>query len=177
MGLEEVKDSILESASQQAEVLLDQATKDASAVEDDAKQSIKELENKAQKELETAEKNLEKLKLSSAESEAKHILLETKKKIINEAFDAAKQQVLEQKKDYLSSLLSKAQKELDIKHVYCNKSDIKTISGFEASASEISGGLIVENGQQTVRLDYSYDTIFDTLKSKILQDVAAKLFK
>jgi len=176
MGLEEVKKSIMESATQQAEVILEQASKEAAKIEKEARDKAKELEKKSNLDIEASEKNLEKLKLSSVEGKAKHMVLERKKKLIDIAFEDAKAQAIRQtqKKRYLQVLIEKAQKELEVKTVYCSKSDVSSVKG-EVS-DEISAGIIAENEQKTIRLDYSYDTIFDMLKSDLLQDVAGILF-
>lgn len=183
MGLQEVKNSILESANRQAKEIIEQANKDAAQIEQQTKQQLAEFEQKYAYELSEAGKNLEKIKLAAVNSEGNHIVLKKKKEIIDKAFDLALKQAIAQaqKNSYVKKLLEKAKKELEIKYVYCNKQDIRSINGFNydfnCTATEITAGIIVENADKSIRLDYSFETVFDTLNGKILQDVAKKLFK
>ncbi len=179
MGLNEVKNSILESANQKARSIIEQATKEAAEIAQQAKQQLKELEQKYAHELSDAAKNLEKIKLAAVHSEANHVVLKKKKWLIDRAFELALKEALAQSQKNSSSkkLLEKAKKELDIKYVYCSKNDIKSINGFNCTASEISSGIIAENADKSIRIDYSFETVFDTLKGRVLQDVAKKLFR
>jgi len=179
MGLNEVKNSILESANQKAKAIIEQAGKESAAIDHEAKQQLKDLEQKYAHELSDAAKNLEKIKLAAVHSEANHIVLKKKKELIDRAFEMALKEALAQSQKNSSSkkLLEKAKKELEVKYVYCSKNDIKSINGFNCTAAEISAGIIAENADKSIRIDYSFETVFDTLKGRVLQDVAKKLFK
>ncbi|MEK6876839.1 MAG: V-type ATP synthase subunit E family protein, partial [Nanoarchaeota archaeon] len=60
--------------------------------------------------------------------------------------------------------------------VYCNKNDAKLVKGFKAESSDITGGLIAENADGTVRVDYSFDTMLQNVKENELQKISKILF-
>ena len=67
--------------------------------------------------------------------------------------------------------IQKAKKDIDIAHVYCNSMDAKYLKNFDAQAVNIIGGLMAENKEKTIRVDYSFETIIENIKDSELHEI------
>ncbi len=111
-----------------------------------------------------------------------------KKKAVDKTFsDALKKLEKESSEDRrkrFQRILVKASDEMEVARVYCNKlhesdaAEAIKASKINAKISNIniSGGLIIENTEETVSLDYSYETLLQQIRESLLADIAAKLF-
>jgi len=73
----------------------------------------------------------------------------------------------------------RAQKEIPVKNVFANaidKAAVQSIKGIMFHQSDISGGIIAENDDGTVRIDYSIDELLACVRKQYLQETAAILF-
>ena len=87
-----------------------------------------------------------------------------------EAFDDKKREA------YIKKLLDKAKKEIDLGYVYCNRKDSKFVKDFKAENAEMIGGIIAENKERIIRVDYSFDTLLESIKESELQNINKLLF-
>ena len=69
-----------------------------------------------------------------------------------------------------------AKNDIEVAKIYCNKKDLKVLKDFKAEAADITGGLIAENKEGTVRVDYSFDTMLQNIKENELQSINKVLF-
>ena len=76
----------------------------------------------------------------------------------------------------MGKLLEKAKNDIEVEKIYCNKKDLKLLKEFNAEAMDMTGGLIAENKDGTVRVDYSFDTMLQTIKENELQSINKVLF-
>ena len=108
------------------------------------------------------------------------MFLEEKKKAIETVFEKVRENLVSLKapkrKEHIKRLVEKAKKEIDVKYVYCNKTDKKPMGAIKTQEAEILGGIIAENKKKDVRVDYSYETLLEDIKEKYLQDLGNKLF-
>ena len=90
-----------------------------------------------------------------------------------------------EKEKLYQSLLKKAEKEIDVYAVYVNKSDFDVVKSIAKSIlknkesikeEEILGGIIAENKDGTIRVDYSFDSLLEEFRQKSLADISEKLF-
>lgn len=180
MGLEAVKDEILNSAKSQAAGLIAEARKESNRI-------IKSIENKIEgmKEINDTQikkiiDSIKKQESASAELENKKMLLEAKKQIIDKVFFEARKKIegLADKKSeaIVKKLLEKAKNEIEIATIYCNKKDAKFLKGFNVESVSVIGGIIAENKEKTVRIDYSFETILQSITENELQSVNKILF-
>lgn len=184
MGLEKVKQEILEKAQKEASELVESADSEAKAIVKSAEKSAQELE---QRELDEAEKSSEfakKREIAAAELELQKQALSVKNELVESVFSEAGKrlaQLGEKKREaHIRMLLDAAGKELDVAVVYCSKKDVRLVEGSGKlkvfSDEKISGGIIAESQDGKLRVDYSYDTLLGQVRSKVLGDVASKLF-
>ena len=67
-------------------------------------------------------------------------------------------------------------KDIEIAHIYCSSRDAKFIKEFDVQSADIIGGLIAENNERTVRVDYSFETLLQSIKENELQSIRKLLF-
>ena len=180
MGLETVKEEILNSAKEKSNSLIAEARKEANRIMRETEKKAGEMREKSEAETKRMLDLIKRQELSSAELENKKMILEAKKQIIESVFAEAKKKIenLDDKKKeaYMKKLIEKAKNDIDVEHVYCNKSDAKFLKSFKAEHASIIGGLIAENKDRTVRVDYSFETLLQSIKENELQNLSKELF-
>jgi V/A-type H+/Na+-transporting ATPase subunit E len=180
MGLETVKEEIIRSAKAEEKAILAGAKKESNKIKNDTEKKIEEYEKLSEKE---ADREIEVIKgqfHATAELENRKQILEAKKQVIEEVFSAVKKNLssLDNKtrESYLKTLIAKAKRELKVSFVYCNASDAGFFKEFETQASDMIGGLKAENKEKTIRVDYSYETILESIQESELAEINRILF-
>lgn len=180
MGLEEVKEEILNSARSDSGKIIEEAKNEAQQILSKATKRVTEYKNKLKEDKKKLIENLEKMKIAQARSEAKKLILEKKKGIIDTVFEKSKQKLASlsdnEREKYIQKLIEKAKNEMEIVTVYCNKKDKKFLQDFECQETDIIGGVIVENKDRSIRIDYSFETMLDNVKEASLQEISKILF-
>ncbi|MEK6983669.1 MAG: V-type ATP synthase subunit E family protein [Nanoarchaeota archaeon] len=180
MGLEAVKEEIIRSAKQQESAMLAEARKESNRILKEAEAKIEELRAKSDAETKKTIEVIKKQTTAASNMESKKMLLEAKKEVIEMIFAEVKKRLetLDDKKRewYIKRLIDKARNELEIALVYCNKKSAKFVKEFTAEPIDIAGGLIAENKEGTIRLDYSFETMLESIRDSELQSVNKLLF-
>ena len=181
MGLEQVKSEILKEADKKAAKIVAEADKASKSYKLEAKEKLKDYEKQIAEETKKEIEAMQKKEEAAQKLEAKKLTFEEKKNILQDTVETTRTKLArlatKDKTKLLNKLLEKANSQMTVTHIYCNKDDLKIlkIKG-NVEEADISGGLIVENKDKTVRIDYSFDTILDQISEKHLQEVANKLF-
>ncbi|MBI2550054.1 hypothetical protein HYV83_02635 [Candidatus Woesearchaeota archaeon] len=188
MGLEKVKQEILERAQAEADKAIDAAQSEAKAVMKSAEKQVAGYERMMEEDLEALSNAVKRKEVASAELELKKQLLSAKSELIEGVFRDARKKLgsLPDKKreSHITALLDAARKEMNVSVVQCSSKDARFV---EASGSgdsrlkvvkndEMLGGIIAESPDGRLRVDYSYDILLGQVKSKVLGDVAKILF-
>ena len=180
MSLESVKDEILNTAKSQANAMLAEARKEANRITTEAEKKIEEMKAKGEAEIKRILDTIKRQEMSSAELESKKMLLEAKKQVIDAVFGEAKKKIAnipdKKREELVKKLLEKAKKDIDAAYVYCNSKDSKFLKGFNAQHIDIIGGLIAENKERTIRVDYSFETLLQDIRENELQSISKVLF-
>jgi len=180
MSLEKVKEEIISKAKQNAEAILKEGRDESAEIMKKAEEKIKENREKIKDELKKIEAAIKKKEIASSELEIKKLFLEEKKRAIENVFDEAKKKIKalseNKREEHIKRLIEKAKKEIDVSYIYCNKKDKGFVEDFEVEEREILGGVIAENSNRDVRVDYSYETLLEGAKEKYLQDLGKVLF-
>jgi V/A-type H+-transporting ATPase subunit E len=180
MGLEEVKEEIISSAKQQEESLLAEAREQAKKITARAEKEISGIKENSNAEIKRMADIIKKQELASAELESKKMLLEAKKQLIESVFSDARKKIsglgAKTREEHMKKLLEKAQNDIEVAKVYCSKKDMHIIKEFDTEAIEMLGGIIAENKDGTVRVDYSFDTMLQGIKENKLQNISRILF-
>ena len=180
MGLEAVKEEVIRTAKEQERVLLAEARKESNKITKEAERKIEEIKDKSEAEIKKMIDTTKKQELASAELENKKILLEAKKQIIDDVFIGAirKLENLDDKKreTYMEKLLEKTKNDIQVEYVYSNKKDSRFLKGFSAGTINVMGGLIAENKEKTVRVNYTFEAMLQNIKESELQNISKILF-
>ena len=180
MGLEAVKEEVIRTAKTQEESLIAEARKETIKIIDEAEKKVAEVKEESDAETKRKIDVIKKQELASAELENKKMLLEAKKQLIDKVSNEVQKKVenLDSKKrgEYINKLLEKAKNDIEVENLYCNKNDAKFLKDFNAKTVDIIGGLIAENKDEIVRVDYSFDTMLQNIKENELQSINKVLF-
>ncbi|MBI2545974.1 hypothetical protein HYV81_02230 [Candidatus Woesearchaeota archaeon] len=183
MGLEKVREEVLEQARKQADAILRAARSEAESIEGQSRARMEQEKRQANEELGILLDEIERQELSQAKLDARNALLQVKKELIELALAKAQQKLAklkdEEKRQLYAAMLKHGQASMKVVHVYCNKDDIllvKKLGNLNVHPAPIPGGLIVENEQQTVRLDMSFSSILEGVKEERLTQIHKILF-
>lgn len=181
MGLEELKKEILEKSQKQAESIIKNAMQEAAKIEQDSKKQIEELKKKHLIEEERMIEASERKEISSANFEVKKLLLQKKQKIIDTAFAETIHQIKKldasKNREIFSRLLQKASGQIEIATLYINMKDKDLAKDYSWLNADIIGGFAAENKDKSVRVDYSYDTLLQSVRNRHMSEVVKILFK
>jgi len=184
MGLEKVIQDILQRGDAKKQEIVSLGEKERDVQVRAAEKKAREERVKASARVEAALSQMEQQELSSAELEAKRVLLEAERKVMEEL----KEQVLDElskypadrRKKMYAKLVDSAKKELVSGLVYSNKADkplLQLPSGMTFGGFiEGKGGLVFETEDKTVRLDYRFESILDDLWNAKMREIYVKLF-
>jgi len=180
MGLETVKDEIIRDAKNQEESLIGEGRKETVRLMNEAEKKLAEMSQNSAQETKRMAEMIKKQELASAELENKKMLLEAKKELIDQVFNGVQKNFegLDKKKreEYMNKLLEKCKKDIDVENVYCNKKDLDLAKNLNAEPDDIIGGIIAENKEKTIRVDYSFDSMLQNMKENELQSINKILF-
>ena len=180
MGLETVKEDILMKAKHTANNIESEAKIEDQRIKREVDAKIEELKKMGELETKKIIDQIKKQAISNAELESKKIILESKKRIIEDLFLSAKNYLenLEDKKreQYIKNMINKINSEFDVGTFHCNKKDAKFLKNLNVQVIDISGGLIAEDKEKNVRLDYSFDTFLESIKERELSSISRILF-
>jgi V/A-type H+-transporting ATPase subunit E len=183
MGLETVKKEILSNAKNEEKSILKDSDTKVKELLKSGEDRIKTFE--AEYDLKTKDLvvSMEKKDISSAMLEAKKVLLNKKKDVIDKVkADVLKRvETLSEKdlKSLYSNAFDDASKEMKIEKVYCGSqmAEIaKKIGVIKVVHDELILGFVFENKDGSVRIDYSFTNIIEEIMDKELQEISALLF-
>jgi V/A-type H+-transporting ATPase subunit E len=183
MGLEKVIEKIQEEGKEKITSIIQDAEKQAADMLQTKQQMLEELSVKKKQE---TEKQIESLKVqeeSGVEIEAKKIRLTTEKDILDMTYQECLGALASlQHEKIISSLLERIREELpEAAFIYSNKRDaslVRSLSTLSYGGSiECLGGIVVENTDKTMKLDYRYEMIAETVWDRSLKEIAEKLFR
>ncbi|MFH1127019.1 MAG: V-type ATP synthase subunit E family protein, partial [archaeon] len=122
---------------------------------------------------------------ASTKLHSKRIELDAKKEITDKVFESLVMKVAKlddkTKKKIYENMIKKATTEIDAKYAYVNPKDatlLKSITkGIDVKEENIVGGVIFEDKEGNVRVDYTFDSVLEELKDEYLKEVSEILFK
>ena len=180
MGLEKVKERVLEEARQKAKSRIDAAKAEAHKILRSFSQQASEKESFFREQLAAEVELVKKSKAASTSIEAKKMTLAFRKSFIDEIFLLVQERLSklpdQKRSEHVKKLLLKAGSEIEVAVIQCNKKDGKSVSNLRTAEAGIQGGLIAESADGTLRVDYSYETLLEQLKGTLLPELNEMLF-
>lgn len=183
MGLENVVNDILEQAKSEVATIEAEAQDEADAIINEVKAKAKTIITESQAEVEANIQRRLKQEKSSAQLEIKRAALNAKKDVLDSVYLSAREAISSFPPDKNASMLKTI---LDMygsdgTRVYSNGKDAKLVQEMTdlTFMGEIDciGGLVIENDDGSVRLDYTYDRILDDVSEQTLKPVSDILFR
>lgn len=188
MGLEDLEVDIRKKVESQVRAIIADAEGEAEKIVSKSKLQLSELKKAREAEIGKITSEYINREIAQAQLNARKEKLNAKKVAIEGLFARIDEKLLQlnaaDKKEVLSALIEKAKKELpDARYVYSNKGDKDIASGLCTKAGlsfggivDCKGGIVVENADSEVRLDYTYEALLADFRKEVMKDVAAQLF-
>lgn len=183
MGLEKVIERIEKEGDEKVKSIIRDAETQAEQIIQKAQKTIDETYAIKKQELEKQLKTFRLQEQSSTEIEAKKICLNAEKEILDMTYQdcLTALQLLPHEK-ILSSILKKVNEEMpEAVYIYSNKREeslVRSLSKLTYEDNvECIGGIVVENKDKTLKLDYRYETIAMMIWDRYLGEIAYKLFR
>ena len=182
MGLEKIREEILQKAESAEKVILAEAVTKVEQIKNTAKDKIKQLEEEAAQKLDAEKRALINKEQSLANIEAQKLIFETKRGTINntynQAFEKIKKISKNEREAIVKKLLEQARKEIDVKVVYANDTDATFIDkSLTIKPLDTEGGIICETEEDTIRVDYTFSTIFQDIRENTIKETSKILFE
>lgn len=183
MGLEQVKNEILENANEEAKRIAEAGKREAEAIMRKADEEIGRIRKSAEDDTRKLIEAMERKAISSAEFDVKKMKLDRKKDIIDRVFESVKKDLgslgEKEREAGIKSLLTKAKKEIEVKYVHASPKDkgiVSRMPGIVYKETDITGGIVAETQDLSLCVDFSYDAMLDEVRKKHLQEIAKRLF-
>lgn len=186
MSLKNVEQDIKRTIDSRIRKILDAGKKETTEILAEAKGRVKDLKTEMKRDVQAQVGQIRKRALASAELQARRALLEAKKDILDAVYekmtDTISKMSSNDKTSLMKALVEKGQKELNAQYIYSNKKDadiVKRLSKgltFEGTI-ECLGGVVLENKDKTVGIDYTFDVVLQDLRKETLGEVAKTLFE
>jgi V/A-type H+-transporting ATPase subunit E len=183
MGLDKVIERIEKEGDEKVKSIIRDAENQVEDIIKKAKKTIDEMYVRKKQELEKQLETFKTQEQSSIEIEAKKIRLNAQKEILDTVYQDCLDglQSLPHEK-ILSSLLKKVKEEMpEAMYIYSNKRDeplVRLLSKLTYEDNiDCVGGIVLENKERTMKLDYRYETIAMMIWDLYLGEIADKLFR
>ena len=188
MGLEEVELDIKKRIESKVAAIKHAAEKEAAQVLEREKNRVRELKKQRDVEIEKLAAEIANRELAAANLSARKLRMDSKKEAIESVYAKIREKLLgleQGKKDeILRKLIERAVGELqNAKYVFCNSSDRNLVEGIARGKGlkidgtiDCLGGVVVENCDKTIRVDYTYDSLLENFRKGTLKEISEQLF-
>ncbi|MBS3136658.1 hypothetical protein J4401_06930 [Candidatus Woesearchaeota archaeon] len=176
MALEEIRQDIVEERKEAVRGIYRAAKAITDTIEKETEKILEEEKRKLEEEFKARIARMKEIAEAEMLRASRQIALERKQELIESSLQQAKNILRENNAKYLPKLVEKAKKEINVDKVYCSKEDAKHIKGIAVKEANIDGGIIAENKEATMSIDYSYGTLLGAIKEKSLKEIAGEIF-
>ncbi|HIE30893.1 MAG TPA: V-type ATP synthase subunit E [Methanosarcinales archaeon] len=189
MGLENVIEDILKSARDEVSAIAAERDAEVVSITEEAKRRGERITGEKVASAESEIERIRKQELSGANLEVRRMVLNTRKGILDETYRQALERIREHDNTALLRSLIRA-REGDATRVYSNKTDQPVVERLcdellETRLTELEyagnidciGGILLENEDGTMRLDYTFDTIMEGVSERSMKHISQILFE
>lgn len=177
MGLEEVKNEILEEAESKASGIVEDAESEADKIRKEAEEKAEEIKEQHEEELEDQKGSLRKQGLSNARMKSKEEKLRAREESLSEVFQEFEEMLEDLDEDDRESFVTNCldNVEFDVGKVIGGKEFEDAVDEDFELNEEIEGIVVVsENGDR--RQSFTFDKIIQDFRDEYRKQVAEKLF-
>ena len=182
MGLETVVKDIMDAAQAEVSKMDSEADAEVALILDEAKQNAKRIMGERLAKAEDDIKKIRQQEISSANLEVKRTLLNARKEILEKVYVQAVETISEFSPEKNETLLKEliTTYEANGSKIYSNAASeeiVKKLSSLEYAGNiDCLGGVVIENEDGTIRLDYTYDVILKSVNERLLKQTSDILF-
>ncbi len=185
MSLEDVKRAVQDKTKAEVEAVLQQGRVESQRITQEAQEQIQRKREAHEEQTKRTLEALERKEQASAQFIRKTILLEEKRKAVDDVFVQLQSMLANMpaadRAQLHKTLASKANNAIDVKKCRCNSKDVAVLSKEFPQASviadpQVSGGFTAEDASGSVRIDYTFETILDTVRERTIADLTEQLF-
>lgn len=178
MGLEQVKNEILQEAKEKADEIESEGKEEKKEILAEAEETIEEIEEEHEEKLEEEKEELEKQILSKARMNAKKSKLETKQKETEKVFEDFEREITEMVKEDSSTFVENCLEKADFNVETVRGSEVfsneATQRGFEFEEIDSEGlELVSEDGSRSI--SFKIDDIVKEFKNRYRKEVSNKI--
>ena len=182
MGFAQLKKTIIDKAQKEADVIIKSAYKEAEDAKRKLELEMENLESRSKEEVQALTEMMENREIASASLEAKKAQLIAKKELIDQVFREAEEKLDKkltsaQRRSIITNLLKKADSEIKVGKIYCNKKDLGHAGSRKKEEADILGGIIAEDKSGEVQVDYCFETLLSDIKDKNSAEITRILFE
>ena len=185
MALDKVAGQIVVQAQEKASTIILQGNEEANRIIAGAMGLAQQQTEKIGQDTRRILDEIRQSELSGSYLNAKKGVMQAKKQLLDEIFLQATRDITAidkaKRAQIIRNLLNKASKELpDAKFFYANEED-KKLAGSPKNISfkgaiGCIGGVIVENEDQSIRINYLFEEIFEKIKEEEMHGIAKRVF-
>lgn len=180
MGLEEVRQEIVEEAEREAEKLLEEAEEEKEEILEEAKEEKKEVLKKAEEEAEKEAEAIRKKEISNARMEAQEKRLEAREEIIEEVKEKFRDRIegldQETERELVEESLEDLSQEIDIGVVRTREEIQDLAEGYGEFKEMDERGAVVKTADGSRRFDLTFDSIAENTVNESRKEVSEVLF-
>ncbi len=183
MGLETVIKDIMDAAQAEVSRINAEADAEVSRILEEANDKAKKIKGERLARAEDDIKRLRQQETSSANLEVKRAMLNARKEVLDKVYEKAVESIVSmpsaKKEELLKAIIE--QNENNGTKIYSNKDSedfVKSSTSLEYAGNiDCIGGVIIENEDGSVRLDYTYDIILKNINEQSLKQTSDILFR
>ena len=184
MVLDKVIDDIVAAAKAEASEMLVEANAQRETILGEAKAKVSDIRKKEEIELNETVRRLKRQEISSAELEAKKIVLSKKKDILDRAFAETLEELrsmpADRKGDLYRRMIAANAEVIDDPRVYCPVGEASLLENVQGIGSvvksDIKGGLVLENADGTMQVDLGFETVLEGVWESEMKTISEILF-
>lgn len=179
MGLQDVKNEILEEAREKAQQLEQEAQQEADEITEEAEREAEKIKKQAEKEIEQEKEAERKKAISNARMKARKKRLEAKQEKIDQAFKNFSENIQDLEEDQKRRFVENTVEDADfnVEKAKASQKFKKAVeeNNLEFEEEEIDGFILLSsNGERSK--NFSREKILQTFKDNYRKQVAKKLF-
>ncbi|HDJ38576.1 MAG TPA: V-type ATP synthase subunit E [Methanosarcinales archaeon] len=188
MGLENVVEDILKSARDQVSTIEAERDSEVMAIIEEAKRTGERITGEKIASAEETVARIRKQEMSGANLEVRRMILNTRKEILDKTYTRSLERLRELDVKPLLRSLIRAHRG-DATRVYSNRQDQPVVEELcnellEDRLTDVAyagnvdciGGIVLENVDGTIRLDYTFNTIMDEVSERSMKEISTILF-
>jgi vacuolar-type H+-ATPase subunit E/Vma4 len=180
MGLEHVKDDIIDEAKEEAKTITTEAEKEANQIVEKAEQEAEKIREEAEKEIENEKESIEKKRLSNARMKARQLKLQRKHEKIDEAFREFRHELEKlddsQRDAFVENSINKVSFEIGSVKASEDFEDAVENAGYTPEELDREGIVLVSDDGEK-RQEFTVKRLVETYRDDHRKDVAEVLFQ